>query len=159
MSTLRVEDSVVYRGRLELIAGGPLTYQLVNDDGLPYHALKLDEIYVFPPSSEGTLDYRVYGVLHTHEDLQTGPEFNLSDTGQIAWASGGSQEHGGSPPAFTEEFHLIDPRNMVIRNLWLTLWTDRADDVFVNYFINCKREILGDYETVVALANEVNIIT
>lgn len=156
MTKLPLKDTVLYRGRV-LVDGGPAgtNIRLVNDDGLCNYALRIVEFHVFPTATDGITDFRVNGLLSSSNNLATGLEFNLSDMNQLAWANMGLEDtHEKESP-----FMLIDPTNLVIRDLYLFLWGDSVDDRYANYFVKCERVILDDNQAVVALANEVSYMT
>jgi hypothetical protein len=153
---IRLEDIVIHRGQL-LVDGGPAgsRIRIIFDDGLPNYTQRIEDFKIIGQNGDGLSSHRFAAVLHTGLPLKSGLSFDYSDPKQIAWSTVGLEDTYENESRISD----IDPTNCIVRELFLTAWSDTSGDVPLNYMITARRLILNDEESVVALANDVSTLT
>ena len=120
---------------------------LVIDDGNLNHAFKVIEFKVFssfPLSAAAD----AWGTLAINSE--GGTTWNASNNGQIGWS--GQSIHNADGPM--NEFSLVDPDHIVVRDLYLYGQSGTSDHF--NYFVRLESVSLSDDESIMALIKESN---
>ena len=154
MTRIFLDDTVIFRGKLSVVTGpAGTTKQLVFDDGLPNYTYRVKRFEIQGTMDDGVATYdRFAAHLGT---ASSSAIWNLSNPNQIAWSFFGLEDQN-EPES---RYDLVDPTNIVVRDLHLRIWKFGAGDLDCNYFVELERFILDDTQAVVALANDVSTIT
>lgn len=159
-NNLRTDNLVIFSGRFT-VDGTALNgsrINLVRDDGLPEICLRVRRLVIFNDSDNAPPKVSMSGVVSTKGGSAAGGFFDLDNKEQVAWTQ--CSTDGTTMNMQTPMFELVDPTNIIVREMWLRVWLDSGIAAQkVNYYVECETILLSDVESVIALANDVAYIT
>lgn len=120
---------------------------LIIDDGNLNHAFKVLEFKVFS-SYPLTGNADAWATLAVNEEGAV--VWDASNNGQIGWSGQAIRDADGP----MNEFSLIDPDHIIVRDLYLYGQSGLGDNF--NYFVRLETVSLSDDESIMALIKESN---
>ena len=139
-----------FRGQLEgQSTGVPVWTRLQLFDGSFKTAYKVTEFIVASKDAGSAND--VVGKLATEEinisTIGLASSWNWQDNREIAWASTENEVTSVRLPSFS----LVDPDNLVVEDLFITVTNNVGSGELVNYFIKMEKYDITEYQGALAM--------
>jgi len=146
---MKKTDTYTIRGTLEGQSSTPVWTRISLFDGKFSTAYKVVEFVVASQLSSTAQD--VSGKLATEEGSATttglGAYWNWANNTEIAWASTNQIATSIREPSFS----LVDPDNLIVEDLFISLQNNAGTGEQVNYFIKLEKYDVTDWQGALAM--------
>ena len=124
-------------------------HRIILDDGQFDTGYRITEFVIAPHDMDNSSSQVYSGKLYTDDSSGMGRNWNWDANDEIAWSI---FTYDGNLPRAQSEFTLVDPDNLVIQDLFVTI-TDNVQtiDKKVNYFIRMEKYDITDSQGALAM--------
>ena len=120
------------------------TNRIILFDGRFDTAYRVVEFRIGPNEVTGSTGVNLSAKLMTFDNGLTGTNWNWENNGEIAWAL--MAFDGNDPRMSADNFHLIDPDNLVVEALYIRAADQQGSDVKCNYFIRMEKYDITEWQ-------------
>ena len=120
------------------------TNRIILFDGRFDTAYKVVEFRIGPNVVDGSTSVNLSAKLMTYDNGLTGTNWNWENNGEIGWAL--MAFDGNDPRMSADVFHLIDPDNLVVEDLYIRAADQQGADLKCNYFIRMEKYDITEWQ-------------